>query len=543
MNTRILLPPILLLFFMLSGSLICADRIADASSGRAPRNGDLVLFPVDDDTIPWRENLKLTLQAPKKYPGNPVMKAGPLEGVDGHGTVLYGTVMKQGAKFRMWYLASPRPDSRIPGDVEKNGWPHYRPVAYAESTDGIHWERPNLGLVEFRGSKNNNLVQIEPSSEPYARPMDFISVFYEPEDPDPNRRFKMAYIVRIRGSCSTATAVSPDGLRWKLVNKDSFTKGHFENTGLIKFNGLYYLSGQNIPPFDSGLLDGARAGRVMKVFFSPDFEHWSNGRALAFYAGDYVPKPTSFGQENHMGAGLWNRGNVVLGFYGRWYGDTIVSAAITPRVPLTGLKMDLGLVVSNDAIHYREPVRNFIMVPHGSSPDWDMEAILQANAFANTDTETLIWYSNWNTTMPSVLPPMPERLPESMAQSIGLLRMPRDRFGYFSKVLSISQERRPDNRPIAASCLTKPLRLARPSQLFVNAEDVSSNTALEIAVVDDAERPLPGYTARVTVNSLKALVEWPGRKMLPANTPVRIKVTWPPGVDNAKLYAIYIEQQ
>src|SRR6476619_5686576 len=118
MDTRILLLPILLLFFMLSGSLICADRIADASSGRAPRNGDLVLFPVDDDTIPWRENLKLTLQAPKKYPGNPVMKAGPLEGVDGHGTVLYGTVMKQGAKFRMWYLASPRPDSRNPGELE-----------------------------------------------------------------------------------------------------------------------------------------------------------------------------------------------------------------------------------------------------------------------------------------------------------------------------------------------------------------------------------------------------------------------------------------
>src|SRR5262249_41919621 len=158
-----------------------------------------------------------------------------------------------------------------------------------------------------------------------------------------------------------------------------------------------------IPPFDSGLLDGSRAGRVMKIFFSPDFKHWSGGRALGFNAGDYVPKATSFGQENHMGAGLWNRGNVILGFYGRWDGDTIGAPSITPQVPLMGLKMDLGLVVSNDAIHYREPVPNFIMVPHGSSQDWDTESILQANAFANTDTETLIWYSNWNTTMPSVL--------------------------------------------------------------------------------------------------------------------------------------------
>jgi len=145
--------------------------------------------------------------------------------------------------------------------------------------------------------------------------------------------------------------------------------------------------------------------------------------------------------------------------------------------------------------------------------------------------------------MPSVLPALPEQLPESMAQSIGLLRMPRDRFGYFSKLLSVSQERRPDNRPIGASCLTKPLRLARPSQLFVNVDDVSPSAALDIALVDDAERPAPGYTSRVTTSSLKAPVQWPGQKMLPANTSFRIKVTWPAGVDNAKLYAMYVEQQ
>src|SRR5437763_1506492 len=29
--------------------------------------------------------------------------------------------------------------------------------AYAESRDGIHWMKPKLGVVEFRGSKANNL--------------------------------------------------------------------------------------------------------------------------------------------------------------------------------------------------------------------------------------------------------------------------------------------------------------------------------------------------------------------------------------------------
>lgn len=31
-------------------------------------------------------------------------------------------------------------------------------IAYAESVDGIHWVRPNLGIVEFKGSKENNLI-------------------------------------------------------------------------------------------------------------------------------------------------------------------------------------------------------------------------------------------------------------------------------------------------------------------------------------------------------------------------------------------------
>jgi hypothetical protein len=202
----------------------------------------------------------------------------------------------------------------------------------------------------------------------------------------------------------TATSVTADGLRWKLVNTEPIQAGHFENTGLIKFDGLYYLSGRNLPPHDASLPDGSGAGRVMKVFFSPDFDHWSSGRALAWYRNGYVTEPTNFGQENHMGAGLWNRGNVMLGFYGRWYGDTI---HVKPQSSLAGLKIDLGLIVSNDAIHYREPVRDFVMVHHGNADDWDSNAVLQTNAFANTDTQTLIWYSHWYTGRLDDIPPLP----------------------------------------------------------------------------------------------------------------------------------------
>ncbi len=545
MIQRLLLPALLL---SLLARPLMADRVADSSSGRVPEAGDLVLFPLDDVSLPWRDNLKLTLQRPAKYAANPVMSAGPIEGPDGYGTLLYGTVIKDGGKFGMWYVASPRADPKFPEDYAKVFHNGYRPIAYAESTDGIHWTKPDLGLVTFRGNRHNNLVAIDPAQEPYAIPYDFIAVLKDSADPDPARRYKMAYITRdpVHPAASTATAVSPDGRSWTLVNTIMFTKGNFENTSLVRFDGLYYLTGQDFAPYDGGLADGSPAGRVMKAFFSPDFRHWSNGRALSFNRTDYTPAKTSFGQENHMGAGLWNRGNVILGFYGRWHGDTISRDPRQPHSPLRGLKIDLGLVVSNDAIHYREPVRNFVMVPLGPSDSWESNGLLQSNGFANTATETLIWYSHWYTSRPNEIPPLPETLSPEMqhkADSIGLLRLPRDRFGYFSKLLAISEERNPSaNAPRDASCLSRSLTLTASSRLAVNVDDVTPDAPLQIALVDDAERPLPGYTAQLTAGGLKVPVAWAdGHAALPVKTPFRVKITWPVGVDNAKLYAVYIE--
>ena len=166
---------------------------------------------------------------------------------------------------------------------------------------------------------------------------------------------------------------------------------------------------------------------------------------------------------------------------------------MTPEEPLKGLKIDLGLVVSNDAIHYREPVRNFVMVGHSSPERWDSEGVLQANAFANTDTETYIWYSHWYTSRPRSIPPLPEPLSETMIQkadSIGLLTLPRDRFGYFSKLLAVSQERNPAyNAKRDASCLTRSLTLPEPAELSANVTDVSPAAPLSVALVDDAENP------------------------------------------------------
>ncbi|MCT8745558.1 hypothetical protein KZ389_04105, partial [Glaesserella parasuis] len=55
-------------------------------------------------------------------------------------------------------------------------------LAYARSNDGILWEKPKLGIVDFEGSKENNIIM---------RDVAGTGILYEPTEVDPNKRFKL----------------------------------------------------------------------------------------------------------------------------------------------------------------------------------------------------------------------------------------------------------------------------------------------------------------------------------------------------------------
>jgi hypothetical protein len=61
----------------------------------------------------------------------------------------YMTVFRDGDRYRLYYRVAV-------GHVEDNDERQY--TCYAESGDGIRWTKPRLGLVEFAGSTENNIV-------------------------------------------------------------------------------------------------------------------------------------------------------------------------------------------------------------------------------------------------------------------------------------------------------------------------------------------------------------------------------------------------
>ncbi len=68
---------------------------------------------------------------------------------------------KDGEIYRLYYLARSAPEYvREAGLEPGETFPPEHPVyfCYAESRDGITWTKPNLGLVEFNGSKENNII-------------------------------------------------------------------------------------------------------------------------------------------------------------------------------------------------------------------------------------------------------------------------------------------------------------------------------------------------------------------------------------------------
>jgi hypothetical protein len=77
-------------------------------------------------------------------------------------------------------------------------------MCYATSRDGVHWDRPNLGLVEFHGSKNNNILKEGGSSV----------VMRDPNAP-PKTRYRMLEAICGRGKDDGISVLtSPDGLHW-----------------------------------------------------------------------------------------------------------------------------------------------------------------------------------------------------------------------------------------------------------------------------------------------------------------------------------------
>ncbi len=120
----------------------------------------------------------------------------------------YGSVLEDKGLYRMWYIAAPLLGFNKLDEFDANNEFY---LCYAESKDGIHWEKPSLGIHEWRGSRANNIV-LRVSYET-------ATVFIDPKAPGGERYRLLTHLpnrMRPPNGEGLYLHTSPDGLRWKL---------------------------------------------------------------------------------------------------------------------------------------------------------------------------------------------------------------------------------------------------------------------------------------------------------------------------------------
>jgi hypothetical protein len=205
----------------------------------------------------------------------------PVAFEEGHGLRAghaYMTVLQDGDVYRMYYGVS-----RFFFDKAK----HTRVFYYAESRDGLRWETPNLGLFEFEGSRDNNIVWWQDDSDRFSA-VSFSPYIDENPACTPEHRYK-ALVHPLRKGESRAKGLyalsSPDGIHWSALSaQPGITDGAFDSQNLGFWDGVRGEYHAYWRDFYEG--PGGMRFRGIKTATSADFLNWGSPEWLNYPGAD-----------------------------------------------------------------------------------------------------------------------------------------------------------------------------------------------------------------------------------------------------------------
>ena len=385
---------------------------------------------------------------PRKHPKNPLVV--PENPWEGRTAVLYGSVAPMpGGGYRMWYTTfgrRPRSGADEPSHT-------YR-VCYAESEDGIEWRKPVVGLWDWFGSKENNLVLCEDMVTDDGRPvtnrsgtqsfsllmepgpaaddglLHAITKAVPPDAPEPPGGISLR---RKGGICHI---VSEDGLRWRPhPGKYLLIAGHSDTPNNIHWNpglGKYmcFVRPNNY---------AGPAKRRSAVSLSPDLEQWTQSKIVVF-ADELDVTDQVYGMGVFPYEGMWLG---MLELYDTYHGI-----------------IDVQLAHSRDGLRWeRLPIRQPI-IPRGEEGAWDSMGIHTSCHPIIRDNEVHIYYDGMNA----------RHSDKDNRTSIGLASWWLD--GFISRSAEAEGE-----------ILTRPFH-CEADQLHVNCRAVGGSLFAEVLTVD-----------------------------------------------------------
>lgn len=218
--------------------------------GSVLRVGQRQLF-LDDFVIGDVYRVSRVIHQPRKFEGNPVIR--PDLPTDGPFIEMPNAPSWDAKEqvWKAWYWAT--------GDGEGGG------CGFARSKDGIHWEKPILGLVDKHGSKNNNLVTVKGFPEAFVQ-----NALLDPTAP-PESRYK-----GMIGPGGRKPVISADGFVFTTVDTPPIPSQDTSHLAWDEMKKQYLLSVKHNGPY----------GRSVYLSVSRDFVKWTDPELI--YHADMI---------------------------------------------------------------------------------------------------------------------------------------------------------------------------------------------------------------------------------------------------------------
>ncbi|MDB6027309.1 MAG: hypothetical protein JWM68_3532 [Verrucomicrobiales bacterium] len=499
-------------------SLTVALSFSSDAANKAPQNfddPDLHLL-VDDAEVHRTTNLQRVINRVKKLPEPVLVADKPWEGdrVQAWGSVIQET----NGLLRMWYLALNT--ERKTNEMDRGGY------CYAESRDGLHWTKPDLGVVEFRGSTSNNLFySFAPDSknlvdEELARRglglpaldesgkeigvlnnADGITVVRDDSEADPQKRYKLIANMQDHRMWSRSYPGKYPNVTGEEIRQAQKLWGHYMDTSpdgihwtrkprriVSPVVGDYALVTRDYRNQRWWLNERAKGKTPRNVALrtSKDLLTWTEAKVT------FETDPQSEGEERffewHGGITPFNYGNVNLGFLEKWCNG--------------GFGNSCELVMSRDGAGWQRVAMDKAFLD--ISPEGAFDHLLAYpthNPPVRIGEDLFIYYTGGGATVGH------ER---GMPMAIGVAKIRLDRFA------GLAHSRGTD----PGEFITNPFKLTR-SQLELNIEPLD-RTQVRVALGDEKGQPIAGFgygdsQVEVTPEKLYSRVSWKGKTLAELN--------------------------
>jgi hypothetical protein len=485
---------------------------SQTASAKAPLNvSDRKQLFIDNRFIAASRKVALTMNPPQKL--GIVLES---EGVPWEkGTGGFFRVIEDGGKFKLYY-----------GAFTEAG----HSLCYAESEDGIHWNRPSLGIVAINGNKQNNLIYSDNAID--------ATIMVDPKD-IPERRYKVF-----------RSLVTPDKARAGVYASYSADGIHFTDVGRV------------FPMWPETSLIADWDARIQKyVVFTRVFVHHNeNQRRVGRLEMDDLLKPWPY-RSTVPEIGIPSPENITMvlsadeqddpfcDFYTNAahiypYAQDVYLMFPTPfrhfassptRQPWFRFQpgndyglIDVQMAFSRDGIHWSRPDRRSY-VPMGLPDEWDRWLTMMGVGMLRRGNYLYQYYWSTGRTHDSgILRPEYDKSITTKS-AIGALRQRLD--GFMSADFDYT-----------GGTLTTPPLLFTGTHLRLNIETGAMGTAF-VEIRDAEGKPIPGFTRadceEIGGNFVDTPVRWKGKSDLSAlrGRPITLHIT----ARGAKLYAFQFD--